>query len=176
MGASLLKLPKGKPNINVSSRGVPNINIASRGLSTQIHENVNLMNCTYDNTRPFIPPITTGKVIKVYDGDTIHVACEVWKDNIYRFSVRMRGYDSAEIRTRNKAEKKAAYEAKEALENKVLGQIVRLENVALEKYGRVLADVFFMNEHINQWMIDNKYGIKYDGGTKIKVDWATYRK
>ena len=28
----------------------------------------------YEDTIPFIPPITHGKVIKVYDGDTITIA------------------------------------------------------------------------------------------------------
>jgi hypothetical protein len=31
-------------------------------------------NVTYKDTIPFIPPITEGKVVKVYEGDTITVA------------------------------------------------------------------------------------------------------
>ena len=31
-------------------------------------------NVTYEDTVPFIPPITSGKVVKVYDGDTLTIA------------------------------------------------------------------------------------------------------
>ena len=31
----------------------------------------------WKDTIPFIPPITKGKVIKVYDGDTITIACRL---------------------------------------------------------------------------------------------------
>ena len=138
------------------------------------HERGILHACTYKNTTPFVPPIHAGKVIKVYDGDTIHVASEVWPGQVYRFSIRMNGYDSAEMRTRDPAEKRAAIIARDALHAKVMGKIVTLKNVALEKYGRVLCDVFLDNESINQWMIDNHYGIVYDGGTKTVVDWDAY--
>ena len=52
----------------------------------------------YKNTTPFIPPVTSGKVIKVYDGDTITIASTLpFRDNrntIYRFSVRLGDIDS----------------------------------------------------------------------------------
>ena len=36
-----------------------------------------LENVCYKDTIPFIPPITSGKVIKVYDGDTITIASKL---------------------------------------------------------------------------------------------------
>ena len=36
-----------------------------------------LQNITYKDTIPFLVPITEGKVIKVYDGDTITVASKL---------------------------------------------------------------------------------------------------
>lgn len=136
-----------------------------------------LAQCTYKNTNPFIPPIKRGKVIRVYDGDTIHIASEIWPNQIYRFSIRMRGYDSAEMRTRDKDEKKCAILARDALSEKLMGQIVTLHNVDLEKYGRVLADVYLGKENVNEWMVSNQYGFPYDGGKKQDVDWSsTYNK
>ena len=42
----------------------------------------------------------------------------------------------------------------------------------MEKYGRLLADVYVDNIHVNQWMLDNKYAVPYDGGTKHRPsDW-----
>ena len=42
--------------------------------------------------KKFIPPITSGRVIKCYDGDTITVASYLPynKSNLYKFSVRIR--------------------------------------------------------------------------------------
>ena len=59
-----------------------------------------------DNLNPkdlplFIPPLKTGKVIKVYDGDTITIASRVpglYNSPIYKFSVRLNGIDSPEMK------------------------------------------------------------------------------
>jgi endonuclease YncB( thermonuclease family) len=45
---------------------------------------------------------------------------------------------------------------------------VKLTNIKTEKYGRILADVYLDGTHINQWMLDNKHAVQYNGGTKIK--------
>ena len=49
----------------------------------------------YKDTIEFVVPITRGKVIKVYDGDTITVASRITPDSpIYRFQVRMNVFHS----------------------------------------------------------------------------------
>jgi endonuclease YncB( thermonuclease family) len=51
-----------------------------------------------------------------------------------------------------------------------------LKNIKTEKYGRILADVYCNNIHINQWMLDNRYAVKYDGGTKsVPSSWLEYQ-
>ena len=40
----------------------------------------------------------------------------------------------------------------------------------MEKYGRLLADVYLDELHLNQWLIENKYAVAYDGGTKHRPD------
>jgi endonuclease YncB( thermonuclease family) len=127
-----------------------------------------LQNITYKDTIPFIPPIKEGKVIKVYDGDTITIASKLPYDisSIYRFSIRLRGIDSPEIKYKTNAEKLLAIKSRDALSNMILNKKVYLKNIGNEKYGRILADVYIDNIHINKWMIDNKYAVKYNGGTK----------
>ena len=126
-----------------------------------------LKDIEYSDTIIFIPKIYECKVIKVYDGDTITVAA--YLNNIcYRFSVRLNGIDSPEIKGKSDEEKKAAQLSRNSLSEKILNKIVYLENISIEKYGRLLADVIFMNTNINQWMIDNKYAIPYDGGKKTE--------
>jgi micrococcal nuclease len=122
---------------------------------------------TYHDTIPFVPPITSGKVIKVYDGDTITIASKLPYDNspIYRFSVRLLGIDSPEMKSKNK-EKQLAIVARDALANLIMNKTIHIKNISTEKYGRVLANVYLEDLHINQWMLDNKHAIPYDGGTK----------
>lgn len=136
-------------------------------LMQNILENVN-----YADTIPFVPPITEGKVVKVYDGDTITVAAKLpYPDSpIYRFSVRLNGIDSPEINSKSSTEKMLAINAREALSGRILTRIVQLKNTSTEKYGRLLADVYLGETNINEWMITNKFAVAYDGGTKHRPD------
>lgn len=127
---------------------------------------------SWKDTSIFIPPISQGVVIKVYDGDTITIAAHmpIPDTPLYRFSVRLLGIDCAEIKGKTVAEKEFANKARIALSSKILNKKVQLKNVSLEKYGRLLADVYLDNVHLNQWMIDNGYAVSYDGGTKSRPD------
>ena len=117
---------------------------------------------------PFVPPITKGEVINVYDGDTITIVSKLPYDAspLYRFSVRLAGIDCAEIKGKTDRERELAQEAKCALQKLILNKIVALKNVKTEKYGRVLADVYLGDLHLNQWLLDNKYAVQYSGGAK----------
>ena len=132
-----------------------------------------LEHITWKTAPPYVPPVSQGKVIKVYDGDTITIATilpNTIDKTIYRFSVRLLGIDSAEMKGGTFAEKESAIKARDALAKKVLGKMVILQNVGLEKYGRILADVYCDNMHINQWMLDSGLAVPYYGGTKHKSD------
>lgn len=130
-----------------------------------------LKNITYKDTTIFIPTIRFVKVIKVYDGDTITVAAKLPFDAapIYRFSVRLRSIDSPEIKGATKKECDLAIQARDALHTLVFGQIVELRNNGKEKYGRLLADVYYKELHVNQWMVENGYAVWYDGGKKVRA-------
>lgn len=120
--------------------------------------------CTYENTEPFYPNIKSGKVVKVYDGDTIHVAALYGKDHVYRFMIRMYGYDAPEVKGVSKAE---GIKAKEALERRILNKNVSIHvHQEKEKYGRLLATISDTEGEINGWMIKKGYGVPYFGGTK----------
>jgi endonuclease YncB( thermonuclease family) len=127
----------------------------------------------YENTTPFIPPITTGKVVKVYDGDTFTLAAKLPNTSgpVYRFTVRLNGIDTPEIKGKTATEKELAKRARDALNAVIMNKIVVLKNVATEKYGRLLADVYVDETFcVNEYMITNKFAVKYDGGTKERPD------
>jgi endonuclease YncB( thermonuclease family) len=133
-----------------------------------------LKNISYKETMIFIPQITCGKVIKVYDGDTITVASKLpfAESPIYRFSVRLRSIDSPEIKGASKKECELAIQARDALHHLIFGKIVDIRNNGKEKYGRLLADIYCEGIHINHWMVENNYAVKYNGGKKVRgEDW-----
>ena len=68
---------------------------------------------TYDSVEPFVPVIKKGKIVKVYDGDTVTISArihitETQTTKLFRFNVRLRGIDSPEIRTKNEKERRLA--------------------------------------------------------------------
>lgn len=129
------------------------------------------------SVKSFVPPITQGRVIKCYDGDTITIAAYLPYKNseLYKFSVRINGIDCPEIKSKCVSEKDCAQIAKKYVEDKILHKMVRLENVSLEKYGRILADVYIDNISIGDYLIGHRLAVKYDGGTKkIPDNWMEY--
>ena len=98
------------------------------------------------------------------------------KSKLYKFSVRLNGIDCPELKTKNRAEKEVATIAKEFVSNMVLGSMVKLEKVSLEKYGRVLADVIYNKKSISQLLLQERLAVVYDGGTKIcPKNWKKFR-
>jgi endonuclease YncB( thermonuclease family) len=133
-----------------------------------------LKDITYEDTVKFVPPIKSGKVIKVYDGDTITIAAKLPGaiGPIYRFSVRLSGIDSPEIKGSTIAEKKLAIQSRTALHDLIFGKIITMKNISVEKYGRILADVYCDGIHVNHWLLEHNLAIPYDGGTKRRpVEW-----
>ena len=140
-----------------------------------VGEYKHLQNVSWKECKPYIPDVICGKVIKVYDGDTITIASRLHNssdETIYRFSVRLLGIDCAEMKSKNEIEKLHAIQARDALSSIVLGKLVILKNVTIEKYGRLLADVYYNNIWLNGWMLENHYAVPYDGGKKIiPIEW-----
>lgn len=107
----------------------------------------------WNDTLQFIPPINRGQVIKVYDADTFIVAAHLPYDSspLYRFTVRLNGIDYTEIKYGIDS-----INAKKELEHLILNKTITLKNIKNEKYGRILADIYIDELHVNQYMIDEK--------------------
>lgn len=114
------------------------------------------------------------EVVDVYDGDTIKVIMR-FRGKIDRWTIRMTGYDSPEMRPPKNDPNRGqiitkAKEAKEALINKIDNNPVLIKCGPFDKYGRLLGDVFVNGDHINAWMVANGFGYPYDGGKKLNSD------
>jgi endonuclease YncB( thermonuclease family) len=134
----------------------------------------------WEDTVEFKFPIKGGRVIKVYDADTITIASKLpYHDSpMYRLSVRLNGIDTPEMNGKGviEEEKEAAKVARDFVHDLVFNKFVRLENIQSEKYGRILADVYLDDIHLNEVLVSQRYAVKYEGGTKKKpVSWLKYR-
>ena len=122
------------------------------------------------------------KVIDLYDGDTIHCSGLLEIQPIpFKFSIRLNGIDTPEMKSKSLDEKEHAKKSKQALSEMIPpGSLVsfnlREEDGPIEydKYGRVLAYVYTNKDgkdiNLSEWMLENKYAVKYEGGTK--KDWV----
>jgi len=120
------------------------------------------------------------KIVKVYDGDTCF-AVFLLNNKPVKFKIRMTGYDSPEIKPllshpNREKEIENAKKSKQKLEELVLNKIVLLECGKWDKYGRLLGTLYTLNNNskdinVNEFMINNNYGYKYDGGTKKEVNY-----
>ncbi len=118
------------------------------------------------------------KIVHIYDGDSMHVVFKEF-DNFYRWTCRIMGVDTPELRTRNENEKALGYKVRDILREKLLNKIVKIKCEKFDKYGRLLIDVYIPNEMkrenaktgmLSEWLIDNQYAYEYDGGTKQNWD------
>ena len=123
----------------------------------------------WKDCKPFVPPVDMGRVIKVYDGDTITVASKLPYSSspMYRFQVRLRGIDAPELKSKNAAERVAAKASQQALQDLLLTRTVKLVDATTEKYGRILADVYLGSLCASTFMLQHKLAVPYDGGKKV---------
>ena len=126
-------------------------------------------NLVFKDLSCFYPDIKKGRVIKVYDGDSITIAAripELKNDTIYKFSIRLNRIDTPELKTSNPIEKEYAIKIRDLLSEKIMNKMVNIHILKTDKYGRYLAEVSYKKLNINDWLIKNKYAMPYDGKTK----------
>jgi endonuclease YncB( thermonuclease family) len=111
-------------------------------------------------------------VVEVIDGDTIAVKAHVWLGIDVSSRVRIRGIDTPELRSRCAEEKAIAEAARQRLAT-LAGSIVRLANVADDKYGgRVDADVAnAAGVDLKRAMMATGLAHPYDG-KGVRADWC----
>jgi micrococcal nuclease len=134
-----------------------------------------LMRCGLNNTPVYgYSNIDTfGKILRVYDGDTLWIAVKLPDNkNYYQLNCRMYGYDAPEMKPSktlpNREEHiKKAITAKIELSNYV-NSLVKVHIHKFDKYGRFLVTIWKPSEEksINQQMVEKGFGYAYFGGTK----------
>tara|TARA_R110000796_G_scaffold183516_1_gene300114 strand:+ start:178 stop:597 length:420 start_codon:yes stop_codon:yes gene_type:complete len=116
------------------------------------------------------------KLVRVVDGDTVDAMIDLGMDVWVKKRIRYMGIDTWESRTRDLEEKKLGLAAKERnkdlLENvSAKSGYFRLKSYGVGKYGRVLGELFIMDENgtqfnINETLITEGHAYEYFGGKK----------
>jgi len=120
--------------------------------------------------------IYRAKLDRVVDGDTIDALIDVGFNIWFKKRIRFMGLDTWECRTRNLEEKKKGLAAK--TRNKELLEEIsskpgffRLKSYGVGKYGRVLGEIFILDDkdnpiNINETLIKEGHAYVYEGGKK----------
>ena len=120
--------------------------------------------------------IYRAKLDRVVDGDTVDALIDVGFDIWVKKRIRFVGLDAWESRTRDLEEKKKGLIAKSRVTE--LLEIVstkrgyfRLKSHGVGKYGRVLGELFIMDDNenticINNQLISEGHAYEYEGGKK----------
>ena len=133
-----------------------------------------------------------GRVVSLYDGDTLTIALNVFT-GVYKFSVRMNGIDTCEMKSKCDKNKELAKSARSRLLslitekdisetstwndrrkiNNILNKgmyFVWVECLDFDKYGRLLANIYkdeISTENFSQILIKEKLAYQYKGDTKL---------
>lgn len=126
---------------------------------------------------------TVARVVDIVDGDTIYVVFKVF-DRFYKFNTRILGIDTCEKHGENMRfglqAKEFSYEfftgmsglsrkqVKQILEKKE--SIVTLECDGFDKYGRLLANVFYKDRSIAEELKSHHLAYSYKGKKKLTME------
>jgi micrococcal nuclease len=105
------------------------------------------------------------RVVKVLDGDSFSVDALVWPGTSVSVSIRVRGVDAPELRSKCPHERWLARQARAGLAERLALQAVSLHNIDGDKYyGRVLADVKLADgSDLAQVLLENRMVRPYGG-------------
>jgi endonuclease YncB( thermonuclease family) len=118
------------------------------------------------------------RVISVYDGDTITVATRLHRSEPFcRYSVRLAGVDTPEVRTADALHKDAGLAVRDRLRALLpSGTVIIVDFDSEDKYGRLLGTAHTVvggwvrgrrrGTNVSRWLLDHGFALPYDGGTK----------
>ena len=95
---------------------------------------------------------------RIIDGDTIEATIDLGHSVFMKRTLRLLGYDSPEIRTRDDQEKVAGLEAKKFLES-ILTKNLVVRTVKKDSFGRWLSEVWYQSA--DEWVSVSESMIKH---------------
>lgn len=106
----------------------------------------------------------------IHDTDTISVLFK-YKDDIIKYNIRIAGIDAPELHSDILYEHELCIKGTEYLKTLILYKILKVKIQKPDKYGRLLADLYTLDQYpnniyINKDLIDKGFCREYNGGTK----------
>ena len=107
------------------------------------------------------------KLGKVLDGDTfkVYLACN-YKLFCKAVSVRVRGVDTPELKSKDPETKAKAKAAQKFTRDFLTGKKITLKQCTRDKYFRLLCDVYADNKNLAEALLSKNLAISYNGGKK----------
>ena len=95
------------------------------------------------------------KVVKVTDGDTIRVQ---WEERDFTFPIRMARIAAPEL------DEEGGKESQNWLEKEILGEdvLIKMTKQRVEKWGRLLAEIFFCGRNMGQESMERGYSTSWE--------------
>ncbi|NMD85683.1 thermonuclease family protein [Victivallis vadensis] len=107
-----------------------------------------LFGCSTPQSKQPYPDVKVSRLLRVIDGDTF--ACDIDEHSAIagkNISIRLRGINTPELRSRNEEERKSAIREKQRLSNLLTNaRVIELRNIDRDKYFRIDADVYIDGE------------------------------
>lgn len=141
-----------------------------------------LRHMTLHSAPRFTPPISRGKVVDVFDGDTLTIVAFI-EGRPYRFRCRLPRIDAPEMRPdphhtakQKQAEVRAARLSRNYLSDLCLHRMVRVTDIKNEKWGRVMGELTVEGDDVtlSDHMLRAGMALAYSGGTKSAWDWTRF--
>lgn len=125
---------------------------------------------------------TKARLVDIVDGDTVYLVIP-FENKFYKWNTRLSGLDTCEKNSKVNANKELGYAATHFVTQFFTGKtnLTRKEiqkelndNVvivdvccgAFDKYGRLLATIFYNDLSLSKELLDHKLAYEYHGGTK----------
>lgn len=107
-----------------------------------------LCGCTAVDSEKTYPDVTVSRLLRVIDGDTF--ACDIDEHSAIagkNISIRIRGIDTPELKSKDPEERKAAVLEQQRLSGLLhRARVIELRNIDRDKYFRIDADVYLDGE------------------------------
>lgn len=111
---------------------------------------------------------TRAKVTNVHDGDTIRAVFKMpHSDTPYKWTCRLSGIDTPELRSHDMHEVQLAEAARTELTETVLNKVVDIACGKFDKYGRMLVTISIEGVCINDMLKNKGHARAYDGREKM---------
>lgn len=125
---------------------------------------------------------TYARVISIHDGDTL-TAVFPFCEKYYKFTIRLKGIDTCELRSKNTQIKNLAEKARDRLTILITGKsrydfenqvcLVHMSCHEFDKYGRLLCDIYSLMQpytSVADVLVIEKLAYVYNGDTKLSEE------